>query len=627
MKTIKNIFKSKITYAVLACLLLVGIFAGISTIAGKAEPVLTIVSKNVNHDQGASIVYKVNVQNITKNDLDIGNVTMKFWYDAPKSAADPAGDVVVPYDSTSKDDGSFDVYFESVGFAPKDMTKAIYAAACYTDAEGNETYSGIVRYSVYEYIVEAGSNPNKTAEQANLYAAMKDYITYAQKYLGYTEGLTPSQIGYITIEHGYLIIRDDPTQEHHTTAAIPVDVYYDIYYDFAGLPYRADTGYTYTDITKPIQTHANGVTAGDLTRTFTISKIVSVNVPAIENTQIVNYKPAVNSDAGAYIDGKLALLAIDAKANTEAGTYVVTERYVNFKGGAAPGSGSHHNWGIAADPYNEAGLPFSHWELNGEFYSYDTAIIFNELAEVKSKNPDDPTTVDFTGLEPKYAEAGQTLDNFTTTYSEEGNGNVFTPLENGFNFNATGKTNTSTGNTAQSSAARTNLDGSYKMMLSFNLSIAKHELHDATAAGAARKALYGATTHELYFNIGGQTLFRMRHNMTNACDVSQVYIDRTTSGSAANITFNGNGVQSGIKTGQDNRIDFIVEYAPLGNGLYTVERISVYVNGVYCGFCGINYRDTRAFSLNGNFDFRFYGLYGNKSNATVTNIKFYEFAK
>ena len=626
MKTIKNIFKSKITYAVLACLLLVGIFAGISTIAGKAEPTLTITGKNINHSENASVVYEVKIDNVSADFQLTANMTMKFWMDPPKSAADPAGYVDDEPLFTRYENGAQYATFESLGFAPKDMTKAIYAAACYTDAEGNETYSEIVRYSVYEYIIEAGNNENKTAEQANLYAAMKDYITYAQKYLGYTAGLTPSDIGYITIEYGYLIIRDDPTQEHHTTAAIPVGVYYDVYYDFAGLPYRADTGYTYTSIDKPINTIVNGVTAGDLARTFTISKIVSVNVPAIENTQIVSYKPVTNSAAGAYIDGKLALLATNAKANTEAGTYVVTERYVSFKASAANG-GEYHNWGIAANPYNEKGLPFSHWAYpDGTVYSYETAIVFNELDLVKSKNPEDPTTYDFTAV-PVYDEANQTLDSFTTTYSAEENGNVFTTLENGFNFNATGKTNTSSGNTAQSTAARTNLDGSYKMMLSFNLSIAKHELHDATAAGDARKALYGATTHELYFNIGGQTLFRMRHNMTNACDVSQVNINRTTTGSAANITFNGNMTQSGIKTGEDNRIDFIVEYSPLGNGTYTVERISVYVNGIYCGFCGINYRDTRAFALSGNFDFRFYGLYGNKSNATVTNIKFYEFAK
>jgi hypothetical protein len=180
MKTIKNIFKSKITYAVLACLLLVGIFAGISTIAGKAEPTLTITGKNINHSENASVVYEVKIDNVSEEFQFTANVTMKFWMDPPKSAADPAGDVDDEPRFTRYENGSQYVTFESIGFAPKDMTKAIYAAACYTDADGKETYSEIVRYSVYEYIIEAGNNENKTAEQANLYAAMKDYITFAQ---------------------------------------------------------------------------------------------------------------------------------------------------------------------------------------------------------------------------------------------------------------------------------------------------------------------------------------------------------------------------------------------------------------------------------------------------------------
>ena len=206
MKTIKNILKSKITYAVLACLLLVGIFAGISTLAEDVQPTLTITGKNINHAENASIVYQVKVDNLSTEVQAQDRFTMKFWAEAPKSAAEPAGAVVKPYLYTDNADGSFNVHFESIGFAPKDMTTAVYAAACYTDATGKETYSNITRYSVYEYLCEANRNVDKTNEQANLYSAMKDYITYAQKYLGYTEATTPDCIGYVTVHYGYITI-------------------------------------------------------------------------------------------------------------------------------------------------------------------------------------------------------------------------------------------------------------------------------------------------------------------------------------------------------------------------------------------------------------------------------------
>ena len=170
MKTIKNIFKSKITYAVLACLLLVGIFAGLTTLASN-DPVVTIVAKNVNHAESARLVYRVHIANVTEQDL-INNpdaLKMHFWTSEPTAPnAAPEYTVVGGVKDGEDATGAY-ALFESYDIAPKAMTNSVYCAAEY-----NGVYSDVCRYSVFEYLCEASMTAN--ADQKALYTAMNDYI-------------------------------------------------------------------------------------------------------------------------------------------------------------------------------------------------------------------------------------------------------------------------------------------------------------------------------------------------------------------------------------------------------------------------------------------------------------------
>ena len=634
MKTIKNILKSKITYAVLACLLLVGIFAGISTLAEDVQPTLTITGKNINHAENASIVYQVKVDNLSTEVQAQDRFTMKFWAEAPKSAAEPAGAVVKPYLYTDNADGSFNVHFESIGFAPKDMTTAVYAAACYTDATGKETYSNITRYSVYEYLCEANRNVDKTNEQANLYSAMKDYITYAQKYLGYTEATTPDCIGYVTVHYGYITIDGDPSGARFTSLAVPVGMAYTMHYDFAGLPYRLETGYTYSDITKPVNTGYNGMAKGDLDRTFTISKIVSFNVPAIENTQIVELRPntlrphngKMNID-GTYPqmlhDGNIALETLNATPNTEAGTYVVTERFDSFKNGAQNGGANdYHIWGIAANPYNEAGLPFSHWALpDGTFYSDDIALIFNEFAEVKSKNPDDPTTVNFNAV-PVYAAADQSLKEFGITGGNDKN-KLVDPTANGFTYDASAKT--ASGNSyVQAKGTLPKTTQIDRVVCSFNLLVNKHADHDSLT-GDARKLLYGLNTgtafNEISLGYNGTAQVPFEYLLNPADDWSKCTF--TMRGDKTTVNFN-TGDCNYFAIGDEVQVTVVAEYLPM-NGGYTLERSHLYIDGVYVGFATVHKQITQVFVYNGAVTINYLSNLNNKSKITYSNIQYHEF--
>ena len=633
MKTIKNILKSKITYAVLACLLLVGIFAGISTMAEEVQPTLTITGKNINHAESASIVYEVKVENISADVQAQDRFTMKFWAEAPKSAADPAGAVVRPYLYTDNADGSFNVHFESIGFAPKDMTTAVYAAACYTDASGKETYSNITRYSVYEYLCEANRNVDKTTEQTNLYAAMKDYITYAQKYLGYTEATTPDCIGYVTVHYGYITINGDPSGTRFTSLAVPVGMYYTMHYDFAGLPYRLESGYTYSNINTPVNTSTNGMAKGDLDRTFTISKIVSVNVPAIENTQIVELRPytakpnngKLNID-GTYpqmlLDGNVTLETYNSTPNNEAGTYVVTERFDKFGEGTSTNT-QYHVWGIAADPY-KGNVPFSHWELNGEFYSDDIAIIFNELAEVKSKDASTPSTVDFANLKPVYENADQSLTNFNITGGNDKN-KLVDPTANSFTYDASGKT--AAGNAyvhAKGTLPVTTID---RVLFSFNININKHADH-ASKTGNDLKLLYSLNANtafdEITLGYNGTAQVPVELIINPDGDWSKQCSLMFRGRNNINTTFNS-GAQNYLPIGVDTQIAVFVEYTNVGTNAYQTERAHLYVGGVYAGFATIHKQSEKIFAYNGSVSLNYLSNNNNKTIIDFSNIQYHEF--
>ena len=207
MKNIKNFFTSKVTLAVLACLLLVGVFAGITVLATENTPALELTGVGINHDATPAIKYDVTITGLSGEITDnLDRYEMRFWGYEPADVND-AGYTDVASVANNRAffgeyaDGAQSVSFLSKGFSPKEMTDTLFAAAVYVDEDGNvAAATAVKRYSVFEYICEVNFAGN--ADQKALVAALKDYISYAQQYLGYTDSAAPSEVGYMKVTNG-----------------------------------------------------------------------------------------------------------------------------------------------------------------------------------------------------------------------------------------------------------------------------------------------------------------------------------------------------------------------------------------------------------------------------------------
>ena len=95
MKNIKNIFTNKITMVALACLLLVGVFAGITALATESQPELELVSVTLNHEATPTIKYTVAIKGLASEDdvPDLANLSMRFWGAEPVALTSDSGDV------------------------------------------------------------------------------------------------------------------------------------------------------------------------------------------------------------------------------------------------------------------------------------------------------------------------------------------------------------------------------------------------------------------------------------------------------------------------------------------------------------------------------------------------------
>ena len=185
--------------AVIACLLLVGVFAGITALAGDATPEVKITSTNLAYNAEAKLVYNVEVDNIT-SPIGPSDITMLFWSEDPGTDASAAAASAV--DLTEMDEnlsGEYNAVMLSNGIAPQRMTQVIWAAAKYT-ADDNEYYSNVVRCSVIEYLSAMKLNGGTNAQEG-LWAAMTDYITYAQEYLNYDLS-KPGELVYVKVIGG-----------------------------------------------------------------------------------------------------------------------------------------------------------------------------------------------------------------------------------------------------------------------------------------------------------------------------------------------------------------------------------------------------------------------------------------
>lgn len=185
--------------AIIACLLLVGVFATVSTLAGDSTPVVKITSTNLAYDAEAKLVYNVKVDGIT-TPVGASNLSMIFWTSDPGVDAAASAASATEYTDSAWDGGDFDAAMLSGGIAPQKMTQVIWAAAKYVADDGSVHYSNIVRYSVIEHLSAMKLNGGTDAQEG-LWAAMTNYITYAQEYLNYDLS-KPGELVYVKVLGG-----------------------------------------------------------------------------------------------------------------------------------------------------------------------------------------------------------------------------------------------------------------------------------------------------------------------------------------------------------------------------------------------------------------------------------------
>jgi hypothetical protein len=112
--------------------------------------------------------------------MPVGQITFYYWNEADFVAAD----VLTPENAT----GSFSMSGEGQGqyrgdiegIAAKDLSKAVYVAAVYTDGTNTWT-SGVLGYSIGTY---CSSQASKGGDIANLAMATAVYGYHAKAYFG-----------------------------------------------------------------------------------------------------------------------------------------------------------------------------------------------------------------------------------------------------------------------------------------------------------------------------------------------------------------------------------------------------------------------------------------------------------
>ena len=346
----KKIFKSKIFVTALACLLLVGVFAGVYTLANDNSIEFTEV--NLEYSDYVHITYKI-AANIDATE----DIVVKFWGVHPTDANDDG-----IYDETpdltanaqfNETDGTY--VAASKGFAPYEMTQVVYAQAVIVKENGEEVAStNVVRYSVAEYLF-AGLGEDATLTQKALWSALVDYIEYAQVYLGWTENSKPSDLAYVKVTGGYILAQDN-SGEKYTSGMYAV-------------------GGTFTIVPNVSEEEFGAWYRADANSYVTTVYSYSPSATAEENYR--HYMAVCKSDItvdggkayGALIQGNKGYKAVRYNADAD-GVYHVGYLHV-----AAVAPLTRVN--------GETTEYFSHWtDAEGNIVSYNTAYIFQNPSMV-----------------------------------------------------------------------------------------------------------------------------------------------------------------------------------------------------------------------------------------------------
>ena len=632
MKNIKNILKNKITMVVLACLLLVGVFAGVTALATEGQPTLELVSITLNHEATPTLRYEVAIKGITENQVPaLKNLTMKFWSEEPTDITGEAGDVATVTNGRVEDGnwnaeaGVYTVYFYSIGFSPKRMTDTLFASAVLTDDDGNViSQTAAKKYSVYEYLCELNFS-GATADQQALVSAMTDYIKYAQEYLGWTESTKPSDLVYLKVNNGYFKISSDKgatygaetytsgTFTNGTVFSLHGNDKYDRFVNMYG--YICDT-------------HGDSIYyAGNLSgenRAYTALKGTKVTVKTADGAYLNEMTATAGGASYVYSKGTDSWRSLADGAST-----IICQNSPKY----------HRAYAFMAPMTNAAGAALVGWkDANDKVVSHSPVFMVDDLIDYTQEE----VTLEYY---PVYdTETADRVVNLNTgitlggaldgTY--EKNGNVIAKVENVFDGDvATSQILDNTGRTVygdnpQGVMVNTVAGASTISMAHFSLTV---KVDGRSSTGTLSDYVMqdgNENFYQIHLGYGSQQflMFQLTGNVSKnsiSTPVNNYYLNYVyDSNQGQRVKYNTDNAVL-MNFGEENTIDMYIEYETAADGKYAIKVVHSFVNGNYAGSADVADKAAPTFNANDAIQLTTVVQARTACKVTYTDVVYYEY--
>ena len=161
---------------VIVLTLIVGVFA-VGVMAADSDPELTITGGNLKFAERVYMLFAVDSENIS----DTENVRLLVFrgenVKADKCVVGNQVATIAPGSPVVDENVSGDV-FTYTDIAAAEMTEDIYVRAYYKDADGNEYYSNVIKYSILQYAMNKLGYTGTPAKEENVRKMLSKMLEY-----------------------------------------------------------------------------------------------------------------------------------------------------------------------------------------------------------------------------------------------------------------------------------------------------------------------------------------------------------------------------------------------------------------------------------------------------------------
>lgn len=606
----KKILKSKVTVVILACLLLVGVFAGVTVLANSA-PTLKISYANVEYGGQAQIVYGID-STVTTDGIE-DSMEMYFWgsYPTEENKNSPEATSKVEYNTAENARTPF--VATSRGFAPYEMTQVVYAQVVYNAGEENESRSPVNRYSIFEYICASLGNGGTELDE-RLWTAMSDYITYAQKYLGWTENSSPEQLAYVQVTNGYLPAKDNSGAQYSSGVYLNTGVYTLV----AGMDQSRFASWYRYDIDKYVNTkYSYSPDATEAYRHYVAVYNANVNVTNGSAVSVENNSGNGYVAVGDAVSGEATPATLTTKSNTVllyapiyktvGETKVYFEKWVDAAGDTVSNNASF-TFDVWADLLNQ----------ETELKTYDFKAVYTETV------PTSVSDIEWNGTGVTSKNENGTLQN-TVTETEGGFTNVtYKPVsinpEGGWQ---TGGSICTSGATSSATALPKTILISTDVCIGPNVEDTDGVPHvtDYMVQWHDNGVVY---QYGIGTSAGGNRFGNFAYRLVKEEDSQELlgyYIGMQNDGGFTRTYFFDKNNVGLLDFGQTYNVTYEIVLNNNGSN-YSMSAVNLYIDGVYAGTGTINVNTS--VPANGNVYVQYTVQWRTNCTLTVTNGKLYE---